>query len=249
MRQYILFVLILALATAITIPAAAQVQIYSNDFEDSSPIGPEWTLLGSAPSTDTTPGTSQHPADTFLGQLSNDTLSLTLHNLHPAHTTVSLSFDLYIIRSWDGNFSTDERGPDFWGIDEGPIPTDPEDWEFVTTFSNWNPAVSNDPHQAFPDAYGTGDYLPRTGTIENNTLGYQWNTYDMDAVYHIDVIDRPHTGADLTFSFGAQHLQDLADESWGIDNVQVSINVPEPATIGLLVIGAVPLILYRRNRR
>ena len=247
MRQFIFSFVVLLLAITISIPASAQVPVYSNDFEGTTPFDAEWTVVGSAPSTDTTPGTAQHPADQFLGQFGNDTVSLNLNNLHPAHTTVTLSFDLYIIRSWDGNFDLDYRGPDFWGLDEGPVPVNPQDWEVITTFSNWDPAVPADPHQAFPGEYGPGDNLPRTGTIENNTLGYQWNTYDMDAVYHIDVINRPHTGANLTFSFGAQHLQELADESWGIDNVQVSIDIPEPATICLLAIGAIPLLLRRRK--
>ena len=247
MRQYILSFLALILATAITIPASGQILIYSNDFEGTSPIGSEWTMLSGSPSTDTTPGTSQHPADAFLGQFGNDTVSITLHNLHPAHTTVSLSFDLYIIRSWDGNFDLDERGPDFWGLDEGTIPLQPEDWEYITTFSNWDPANPSDPKQSYPAPYGGSNYPPRNESAEDNTLGYQWSGYDMDAVYHIDVPDWTHTGSDLTFSFGAEHLQALSDESWGLDNVQIWMDVPEPATIGLLVIGAFPLLLRRRK--
>ncbi len=229
---------------AVAVGAAnGQIQIYSNDFT-SGPVGAEWTGTSG---TSTTPGSAQHSADRFLGELGNDTVSLNLHNLHPAHTTVSLSFDLYIIRSWDGNFDTDARGPDYWAIDEGAVPVNPEDWETITTFSNWDPSNPADPRQSFPGAFGGGDFLARTGASENNTLGYQYSGFDMDAVYHIDLTDWAHTGADLTFSFGADHLQELGDESWGIDNVQVWVDVPEPTTASLLVLGIVPFLRRRRK--
>jgi hypothetical protein len=65
--------------------------VYGNDFEGT--VGPEWSKT----SVDVTPG-GRH----FLGQFGNDTLTLTLACL-PAHVQATLSFDLYVIRSWDGN--------------------------------------------------------------------------------------------------------------------------------------------------
>src|SRR5436190_21763798 len=65
--------------------------VYTNDFE--SPVGSEWSRTNR----DVTP----IGARGFLGQFGNGALTLVLTNL-PAHTEVDLSFDLFIIRSWDG---------------------------------------------------------------------------------------------------------------------------------------------------
>jgi len=224
----------------LTSTASADVQVYFNDFEGSGPAGTEWSNT----STDTTPGTASHPADKFLGQFGNQTVTLTLTGLPPEHTTISLSFDLYVIRSWDGNFSQqgDPRGPDYWAITEG-IPADPnnpDDWDFVTTFSNWDPATG--PNQAYPGTYDVGNYPARTNASENNTLGFTFDLgegpFIQDAVYDFEIAPFSHTASQIQVTFGAANLQALSDESWGLDNVRVAVDVPEPATCLLLLFGA-----------
>lgn len=74
--------------------------VYTNDFEDPADPLVEW----STQATDTTPEGDRR----FLGQVASETVELTLTDL-PPHTNVTVSFDLYIINSWDGNF-----GPDLW---------------------------------------------------------------------------------------------------------------------------------------
>ena len=226
----------------LTAPVRSEIQIYSNDFQATGPVGAEWSNT----STDTTPGTVQHAADKFLGQFSNQNATLTLDNLPLDHTEVRIEFDLYAIRSWDGNFDTDARGPDLWAIDEGTIPVNPEDWDYITTFCNWEPGVG--PNQAYPSYYGDGDYNARTGAVENNTLGFQFNDdgnlITLDAVYHGDLL-YSHTASTFIITFGADHLQTITDESWGIDNVSVYLDVPEPATLALLTLG---LLLLTRKR-
>jgi hypothetical protein len=44
----------------------------------------------------------------------------------------------------------------------------------------------------------------------------------MDAVYRLD-ISFPHQGSSLFLEFLAMDLQDLLNESWGIDNISVRI--------------------------
>ena len=233
----------LSLLLLVAYPAYCDVEIYSNDFQGAGPVGPEWSTTD----TDTSPGTASHPADTFLGQFSNQNVILTLNNLHPAHTQVTIDFDLYVIRSWDGNFSEDNRGPDFWGIDQGTPPVDPEDWDYITTFSNWDPATG--PHQAYPGIAGVGDNPARTDAIENNSLGFLFDDGNgpviQDAVYHGHLV-YSHTASTFIVTFGAENLQALSDESWGIDNVAVTVDIPEPATLLLLTFGALA-IRYKRT--
>lgn len=224
-------------------PAHSEIEVYSNDFQGTGPVGPEW----SNSSTDTTPGTASHSPDKFLGQFTNQNIVLTLDNLPLDHTEVRIEFDLYIIRSWDGNFDTDERGPDYWAIDQGTVPVDPEDWDYITTFSNWDPATG--PNQAYPDIYGVGDHPARTGAVENNTLGFLFDpgtgNIVLDAVYHGDIL-YSHTDGTFIVTFGADHLQTITDESWGIDNVAVFLDIPEPTTMSLFVLASFALLKRKR---
>lgn len=64
-----------------------------------------------------------------------------------------------------------------------------------------------------------------------------------------------HSSSTLTLDFRAIGLQELADESWGIDNVTVDISglaptrdIPEPATLLLLISGLVGLGVGARRR-
>jgi hypothetical protein len=184
---------------------------YRDDFE--APVGSEW----SSASTDTTPSGRR-----FLGQFGNQTVSLTLTCL-PAHTSVSLTLDLFIIRSWDGNTTTDPRfgavGPDVWSL---TLKDSPTTWQ--TTFTNWE---IYDFRQAYPSTYPGGDYAPYTGAVEKNSLGYTIKAGNdfiaQDAVYHLSFAF-PHSAASLVFNFSASGLQPLADEGWGIDNIGVIAN-------------------------
>jgi hypothetical protein len=65
----------------------------------------------------------------------DETITLTLHDLKP-HTLVTVAFDLYILKSWDGNNQT--YGPGRWAlrVQNGPTLLD-------TTFSN-NPKTGAD---------------------------------------------------------------------------------------------------------
>ncbi|MBY0524658.1 MAG: hypothetical protein K2R98_14740, partial [Gemmataceae bacterium] len=71
---------------------------YFNDFE--SAIGSAWASSASL-NVATTPIGSRN----FLGEFSNDTASLSLTGL-PTHNQVIVSFDVFLLRSWDGNSST-----------------------------------------------------------------------------------------------------------------------------------------------
>ncbi len=89
-------ILLLCFLGITSVASAASLEIYSNDFETSA--GSEWT--------DAMIATSQNGNEKFLGTdkygFGASTNTLTLSNI-TAHTSVTVDFDLYIIRAWDGN--------------------------------------------------------------------------------------------------------------------------------------------------
>jgi hypothetical protein len=157
--------------------------VYTNDFEGV--VGPEWS--------DTSINVTPAGARKFLGQFGNQTVRLTLMNL-PPHTLVTVSFDLFIIQSWDGNNTT--FGPDVWElrVDGGPT-------LLHTTFSNAF-ASETSFRQAYPDEFPGGDHPGLTGAAEHDTLGYPDNSgYSgaNDAVYQLH-FTFPHTASTPDFS-------------------------------------------------
>jgi len=176
--------------------------VYSEDFE--GPISSGWSNT----SIETTPKGSRG----FLGRFGNQTVSLLLNGL-PTHSNVTVSFDLYVIQSWDGNATdaTAEVGPDIWDLSVVNGPT-----LLHTTFGN------AEVEQAFPGAYPINSYPRRSGATEVNTLGYVWEPDFHDSVYRL-TYTFPHSTSSLELKFSALGLQELGDESWGLDNVAVRV--------------------------
>lgn len=193
---------------------SATTTVYSNDFQAA--VGPGWSpgVL--------TIATAPLPADGsrrflgchqllglgphFLPQFNCPAVSLTLTGL-PSHSQLTLSLDLYVIQSWDGNNAI--FGPDVFDISVASGPT-----LLHTTFSNV-PGLN----QAYPGAFPGNANLPRTGATESNTLGYG---FFGDTVYHL-AFTFAHTAGSVTFNFSGIGLQPIFDESWGLDNVIVQI--------------------------
>jgi len=143
-----------------------------------------------------------------------------MNDLTP-HSEAAVSFDLFIIRSWDGNAEGIE-GPDIWQLSVMG-----EDVLLRTTFDNHNIPEYEDHRQSFPENY-IGEYPPRTGAAEKNTLGYKWcftgvGSLPADSVYHIN-FEFDHDSERLILEFSAENLLDrFNNESWGIDNVRVEV--------------------------
>ena len=144
----------------------------------------------------------------------DETVTLTLHNLKP-HTLVTVAFDLYILKSWDGNNQT--YGPDRWALraQNGPTLLD-------TAFSN-NPKTGAD---LSPQNYPVANSPQQTGATSVNTLGY---SFYGDSIYHL-TFNFPHSGDTLILNFSSSLFEGKGtdDESWGLDNVRVSINSDAP---------------------
>lgn len=174
---------------------------YIEDFEGG--VGSEWSM----PFTDTTPAGSRQ----FLGQFGNDTVSLDLDNL-PPDMTAKITLDLYVLQSWDGN-----QDPDLWSLSANGTEL------FQTTFSNVD---EYDSRQAYPDTYPDGDNPAYTGAVEVDSLGYWWYG---DSIYRLS-FDVPYSGPSLRLDFSASGLQSFEDESWGLDNVVVTLSDSEDST-------------------
>ena len=200
--------------------------VYSEDFEDGA--GSEW----SNQSVEHTPIGDR----AFLGQFGNDTVSLKLNNL-PEHTDILVCFDLFAIRSLDGNNSYEGLGPDLWDLyvpggvaaDTAAAAVSSDLYSVLhTTFSNDHGRYVNSYHeeehdefpQAYPRNHPEGEFPGRWNAAENNTLGYFFNEEPMDSVYRLG--ERiPHQGDSIVINFAGSGMQGLADESWGLDNVTI----------------------------
>jgi hypothetical protein len=186
------WVLLLTVLTG-SATAADDAVIYSADFDDA--IGAEWSDIRQL----TTPS-----GRAFLGEYGNDTVTLTLNGLL-LHTNLVVSFDLVILKSWDGN----GLGPDIWDLRLAGA-----DVPLVRTTISQN---RNNGLQQFPNGVGQGSpsFLARTGASELDSLGYPATR--RDSIYHI-AVSFPHAADSVSLSFSATNLQGIADESWAIDN-------------------------------
>jgi hypothetical protein len=149
----------------------------------------------------------------------NQTIRLSLTNL-PVHRALRLNFDLYVIRSWDGNSPV--YGPDRFilGLYNGPTLLD-------TTFSN-NPKTNSDgSYQNYPVARSA----PWTGALSTGTLGF--DPFFRDAIYRLQ-FNCTHAGSNAAFNFTSSLFEGkgTGDEAWGLDNVAVSTVMNSPQASG-----------------
>jgi hypothetical protein len=159
----------------------------------------------------------------FLGQFLNESVKLTLDRL-PTHKTVTVTFDLYVTRTWDGN--ADIYGPDVWGLNlEDSIPL------IKTTFSNQGAGQQNYACKVGEDA-STGCYskgaAPAFGAAAINSLGFDAALNTKDCVYKIKrAFAHDRTFLILNF-FGdlkeaSPEYRNTGNEGWGLDNVRIEV--------------------------
>ncbi len=178
--------------------------VYRNDFENTSDRLAEW----SPRTVDVTPAGARR----FLGQFGNAEVTLRLGSL-PPHRRVRVEFDLYVLKSWDG------EDPQ-WGGERFSVGVEGAEPALLTGFSN-----TESTPQLYPGTQ-PGRHPARTGARENNLFGY---SFGGDAVYRLSV-EFAHEGPGLPLVVRARGLQDrtadgtlsLDDESWGLDNVLVT---------------------------
>lgn len=221
-------------AALLALSAAASSQtVYTNAF--TTMPGTEWS--------DRTISTSN--GESFLASsangFGNGTDTLTLSAL-PAHNAVTVSFDLYIINSWDGNGPAGGNSlanPDSFGLTQNGSSL------LLTSFANFTGGNTQSYSAATPNGLGFSN-APRSGQFAANHLGFGDADYG-DATYRFSYTFASSSSA-LALAFTSNQNQGVGDEGWGLDNVTVSVNpVPEPATFAALGLGA--LGMSRRRRR
>ncbi|MFM8320955.1 MAG: choice-of-anchor Q domain-containing protein [Chloroflexota bacterium] len=167
----------------------------------------------------------------FLGEFNQEYLLATWVGSQE-YRYVRASWDLYILRSWDGNQVDDLLppalrspgsivGPDHWQMILNGSPT------IDTTFTNWSLINYR---QSFPLWQPGGSFPAQTEAKEVNTLGYTFGPYIMDSIYHFSIYKASSSPEGLTMGFGATGLQPIEDESWGINNLYMYVRaLPLPS--------------------
>ncbi len=228
----------LLLPLALPPGGATTTVVYSNDFEAS--VGAGWVSSGGTPSRATTPAGCTR-CTSFLGELVGQDVCLEVGGL-PAHAIARVELDLYVLKSIDGNGHDyfPLSGPDVFSVASAgsllhcnPNPCADYDSRQLgeiflcrtllppVTFSNHQP-------QSFPCPYvphylpGHVDHAPRTGATEVDTLGYSyWGIGN--SVYHF-AFEYPHWDPEIALFLKGRPNQDVGDESWGIDNVVITVS-------------------------
>ena len=163
----------------------------------------------------------------FRGDFNNDLVTATLDNLRP-HEMLQISFQLFILRSWDGMGRTKGNsriGPDYIrvGLEDGRT-------LLHASFSN-TPVLQGFDDQCNWQGYPSpvpGDKCPfMTGADLKNVLGYFYagdphpaQPTRMDAIYTLRMLV-PHTANKVVMHFHGMGLQNKGDESWGVADLKI----------------------------
>jgi len=153
----------------------------------------------------------------LLGTFNNSGFALNLDDL-PRHDFLTVSFDLYLHDSWDGNTSA-PNGPDIWYMKV--------DGEKVTevSFSNSPCASTYCLYQSFPEDFPSFND-PRTGSSAFLPgLCHFSDLPDGTAVYQITKTIA-HNDSKSSITFGDKLVQSnsynpACDESWSIGWIEV----------------------------
>jgi len=220
-----------------SIPASASV-VFSTDFLSVAPV--EFSGITNTESVQGYADLDAGFADNFLrnttaGDPANSTV-LTLTDLTP-HVSIDIKFLLAVIDSWDGDSAAYSNAPDYFNVTVDGTPI------FSETFDNGGGSMSF-------DSSPTGVELSYGNSLGFNTSGSAY----YDAAYDMGLVDEfnniPHSSETLTIAWFASGEGWTGDnnESWAIDNLEISINaVPIPSAIWLLGSGLIGILGIRRK--
>jgi hypothetical protein len=190
----------------------------------------------------------------------------------PDHTAISLSFLLAIRDSWDGSYYAPDPTYDFANYDYFNVAVDGVK-VFSETFGLRNTLGAAYGYTGYVQSYvpPVGGLLTGTGLNAKNYGGGPSadSAYDMGVDPSFQSI--AHSGSTLTLSFWADgpgwqgmsngilgncKVDACSDESWGMDNLHVSViqavpvqPVPEPQTYAMMLVGLGLLGVTARRRK
>jgi hypothetical protein len=243
MKKILATVITLALSTGFSLNAvSAPVTVFSTNFNGSLPVEitpGTATLTGVQGYAGYGPSGNQFGGN-FLRSATGNVVSLTLNNL-PTHDTISLAFLFAAIDSLDGTGSVSPEGDFFKIVFDGKE-------LFNESFANATPSQIQ-------------SYIPPAGVelARHVDLGFSGpGSYYTDSAYNFGADPRfsnfAHTGssAKIDFYIYGPGNQDINDESWAMDNLNVSVTtlaVPEPETYAMYLAGLGLLGFVARRRK
>ena len=156
----------------------------------------------------------------FHGFFGNQTVSLSLERL-PRHHWVKVSFDLYIVGSWDG--SSPVWGPDLWSLSVHGAQR-----LLFASFCGWGYAGNDE--QSYPDDYPHAIHPAWTGVLARNVVDIKDSNPPKNGVYKVEVLF-PHSDDRVVLDFaGAYQDPPVEQQAWGIGNVEVRALAKETVT-------------------
>lgn len=154
-----------------------------------------------------------------LGQYNNSGFIITVNNL-PKHDLITISFDLFIHGSWDGNKQAPD-GPDIWQMSVN------KNTYINTTFSNLACQPNNfcSP-QAYPFNYPNNYNNPKTGAYRTDLPGVCNNEGPGGTTQYKITKTFTHSNSVLTLQCLDKLVQTNStdpkcDESWSVDNINI----------------------------
>jgi hypothetical protein len=232
------FALLVAMAcSSMDIQAASQT-VFSTGFDTTLPaeISPGTALLAGVQGYAGLGPAGNRFGGSFLRSETANIVALQLNDL-PAHDAITLSFLFAAIDSLDGTGSF-PRGDFFNVVVDG-----------VTIFNeSFFNAADNQTQTYLPPA---GVELARRVDLGFTGPGgfYTDSAYNLGADPVFGNIAHSASAVTIQFFIEGVGIQNLADESWAMDNLNVTVTaVPAPATAWLLGTGIVGLTRWRARR-
>ncbi|MEM6883401.1 MAG: redoxin domain-containing protein [Verrucomicrobiota bacterium] len=183
---------------------------FTEDFE--SAISPAWSKQNISITED---GDRR-----YLGPFGFEEVVLDLENLAP-HRQITVEFDLYLFRSWNGNNT--REGMDIFTVMLGD--------GRILHRTNFSQRFSKQT-QAFPGFYPLHRMPSRTGAMESNTLGSSFKGKPSSSVYRL-TRTFPHDAKDLQLIIQGSSDDDIDNEAWGIDNVSIRLHDKPPSSLAI----------------
>ena len=147
----------------------------------------------------------------YHGPFGNQPVSLTLDHL-PRHRWIKVTFDLYIIGSWDG--SSPVWGPDLWSLSVRGAQR-----LICASFCGWGYAGNDE--QSYPDDYPHAVHPAWTGAAERNVVDIKDSDPPKNGLYKVEVLF-PHADDQIILDFAGAYVDPPSEQQvWGIGNLEM----------------------------